>query len=91
MISAVIVWSTWDLLSDSMAMSLNAVPPGIDPGAVRSYLEKCVGVVLVHDLHIWPMSTTEVALTGDLMLDASILECGARPEKIVLTQKLSLE
>ena len=51
-ISAVIVWGTWGLLRDSMSMSLNAVPPGIDPGAVRSYLEKCVGVILVHDLHI---------------------------------------
>ncbi len=67
-ISAVIVWGTWGLLRDSMSMSLNAVPPGIDPGAVRSYLEKCVGVILVHDLHIWPMSTTEVALTCHLVI-----------------------
>jgi cobalt-zinc-cadmium efflux system protein len=62
-IVAVIVAGTWSLLRDSMAMSLSAVPPGIDPVIVRSYLEKCSGVVQVHDLHIWPMSTTEVALT----------------------------
>jgi cobalt-zinc-cadmium efflux system protein len=67
-ISAVIIWGTWSLLSDSMAMSLNAVPPGIDPAKVRAYLEKCVGVVEVHDLHIWPMSTTEVALTCHLVI-----------------------
>jgi cobalt-zinc-cadmium efflux system protein len=69
-ISALIVWGTWGLLRDSAAMSLSAVPPGIDPGAVRDYLEKCTGVVQVHDLHIWPMSTTEVALTCHMVIPA---------------------
>jgi cobalt-zinc-cadmium efflux system protein len=69
-ITGVIVAGTWSLLRDSMAMSLNAVPPGIDPTAVRSYLEKCNGVVQVHDLHIWPMSTTEVALTCHMVIPA---------------------
>ena len=67
-ICALIVWGTWSLLRDSTAMSLAAVPRGIDPGAVRSYLEKCAGVTDVHDLHIWPMSTTEVALTCHLVI-----------------------
>src|SRR4051812_31549214 len=40
-ISAVIVWGTWGLLRDSTAMSLSAVPRGIDPRAVRDYLEQC--------------------------------------------------
>jgi cobalt-zinc-cadmium efflux system protein len=70
LISAVIVWGTWGLLRDSMAMSMSAVPPGIDPAAVRGYLEKCVGVAQVHDLHIWPMSTTEVALTCHMVIPA---------------------
>jgi cobalt-zinc-cadmium efflux system protein len=69
-VSAVIVWGTWSLLRDSMAMSLDAVPQGIDPGAVRVYLENCDGVVEVHDLHIWPMSTTEVALTCHMVIPA---------------------
>lgn len=69
-ISAVIVWGTWGLLRDSAAMSLSAVPPSIDPGAVRGYLERCAGVVQVHDLHIWPMSTTEVALTCHMVIPA---------------------
>lgn len=67
-ISAVIVIGTWSLLRDSTAMSLSAVPPSIDPSAVRSYLEKCTGVLQIHDLHIWPMSTTEVALTCHLVI-----------------------
>jgi cobalt-zinc-cadmium efflux system protein len=53
-----------------MAMSLSAVPTGIDPGTVRGYLEKCKGVVQVHDLHIWSMSTTEVALTCHMVIPA---------------------
>jgi cobalt-zinc-cadmium efflux system protein len=69
-ISAIIIWGTWSLLTDSMAMSLSAVPPGIDPAKVRAYLEKCVGVVQVHDLHIWPMSTTEIALTCHMVIPA---------------------
>jgi cobalt-zinc-cadmium efflux system protein len=69
-ISGVIVAGTWSLLRDSMAMSLSAVPPGIDPKAVRGYLEQCTGVVQVHDLHIWPMSTTEVALTCHMVIPA---------------------
>ena len=69
-ISAVIVWGTWGLLRDSMAMSLAAVPRGIDPARVRDYLERCSGVAQVHDLHIWPMSTTEVALTCHMVIPA---------------------
>jgi cobalt-zinc-cadmium efflux system protein len=67
-VCALIVWGTWGLLRDSTAMSLAAVPRGIDPVAVRGYLEQCPGVMQVHDLHIWPMSTTEVALTCHMVM-----------------------
>ncbi len=67
-ISAVIVWGTWGLLRDSVTMSLAAVPPGIDPVAVRGLLAALPGVTRVHDLHIWPMSTTEVALTAHVVV-----------------------
>ncbi|MGT2481627.1 cation diffusion facilitator family transporter [Methylobacterium oryzae CBMB20] len=67
-IVAVIVWSTWGLLRDSLAMSLAAVPPGIDPTAVRHHLEALQGVTALHDLHIWSMSTTETALTAHLVI-----------------------
>jgi cobalt-zinc-cadmium efflux system protein len=65
-----IVWSTWGLLRDSIAMSLAGVPRSIDAGAVQRYLESCSGVSAVHDLHIWSMSTTETALTAHLVLPA---------------------
>jgi len=66
-IVGIIVWSTWNLLRDSIAMSVGAVPASIDPQAVRSYLSSCSGVSAVHDLHIWPLSTTENALTAHLV------------------------
>jgi cobalt-zinc-cadmium efflux system protein len=69
-ISGLIVWGTWGLLRDSTAMSLSAVPSGIDPDAVRGYLEQCAGVQGVHDLHIWPMSTTDIALTCHMVIPA---------------------
>jgi cobalt-zinc-cadmium efflux system protein len=66
-IVGVIIWGTWSLLRESLAMSVNAVPSAIDPQAVRRYLESCAGVTAVHDLHIWPLSTTEIALTAHLV------------------------
>ncbi|WP_226700229.1 cation diffusion facilitator family transporter [Qipengyuania gaetbuli] len=67
-IVAVIAWGTWGLLKDSLAMSLLAVPKGISEKAVRGYLASLDGVSEVHDLHIWPMSTTETALTAHLVM-----------------------
>jgi cobalt-zinc-cadmium efflux system protein len=67
-INAVIVWGTWGLLRDSVGMSMAAVPPHIDPAEVRSLLEGSPDVAGVHDLHIWPMSTTEIALTVHLVM-----------------------
>jgi cobalt-zinc-cadmium efflux system protein len=49
-------------------MGLLAVPAGIDQGKVRAFLETQPGVTAVHDLHIWPMSTTENAITAHLVM-----------------------
>ena len=67
-INAVIVWGTWGLLRDSVQMSMAAAPAAIDPAAVRTFLAGRPGVAAVHDLHIWPMSTTETALTCHLVM-----------------------
>lgn len=55
-IVGVIVWGTWSLLRESLAMSISAVPDAIDPQAARRHLESCPGVSSVHDLHIWPVA-----------------------------------
>ena len=67
-INAVIVWSTWSLLREGVTMSLAAVPRGVDLGAVRRCLAEPPGVAALHDLHVWPMSTTETALTAHLVM-----------------------
>jgi cobalt-zinc-cadmium efflux system protein len=69
LVSVAIVWSTWGLLRESLNMSMNAVPQGINLADVRGYLEKLPGVGSVHDLHVWAMSTTETALTAHLVCD----------------------
>jgi len=67
LLAALILWSTWGLAKDSVNLALDAVPAGIDPLEVDAALRGLEGVVEVHDLHIWGMSTTDVALTAHLI------------------------
>lgn len=66
LITLAIGWGSWGLLKNAVRMGLHAVPPGIDPDEVQRWLMARPGVSTVHDLHIWPMSTTETALTAHL-------------------------
>jgi cobalt-zinc-cadmium efflux system protein len=68
MIAAVIAYGTWGLFRESLDMALDAVPAGIDPAAIDTFLRGVAGVTSVHDLHIWPMSTCETALTAHLIV-----------------------
>ena len=68
LVVALTLWSTWGLLKDSLKLAMNAVPPGIDLGEIRSFLQSLPGVSAVHDLHVWGMSTTEIALTVHLVV-----------------------
>jgi cobalt-zinc-cadmium efflux system protein len=70
-IVAVIVYGTWDVLTESLNMAIDAVPRNVDPHDVRAFLQKLPGVTGVHDLHIWSMSTTETALTAHLVVPAA--------------------
>ncbi|KPF90442.1 cobalt transporter [Novosphingobium sp. AAP83] len=67
-IVGIIAVGTWGLLKDSLKMSLHAVPARIDEQKVRHFLATLNGVEAVHDLHIWPISTTETALTAHLVM-----------------------
>ena len=67
-IVVVILISTWRLLRDSLTLSLDGVPASVNSSAVMSYLADQRGVTDVHDLHIWALSTTSVALTAHLVV-----------------------
>jgi cobalt-zinc-cadmium efflux system protein len=70
-IAVVIVWGTWGLLRDSANLALQAVPEEIQLPKVRDYLCSLPDVNTVHDLHVWPMSTTETALTAHLEMQGA--------------------
>jgi cobalt-zinc-cadmium efflux system protein len=67
-VSGVVVFGTWSLLKSAIGLALDAVPEGVDAAAVRAHLAALPGVVALHDLHIWGMSTTETALTCHLVM-----------------------
>lgn len=67
-IAAVIVVSTWGLLRDSLRLSLDGVPMTIDNDAVRQVVLADPDVVDCHHLHIWALSTTDIALTVHVVL-----------------------
>ena len=67
-IIAVILWGTWRLFTESVDLALDAVPRQIDPSKVRTFLLNLNGVESIHDLHIWAMSTTHIALTVHLVM-----------------------
>lgn len=64
---ALILWSTWGLLRESLDLALDAAPAHIDIEAVRAALGEQPGVVAVHDLHVWAMGATKTALTAHLV------------------------
>ena len=73
-IGVVITAGTWGLLKESLNLAMDAVPSHIEPEDVRAFLCTVPGVVAVHDLHIWAMSTTETALTVHLVTPGAGLD-----------------
>jgi cobalt-zinc-cadmium efflux system protein len=67
-IVAIVLWGTWGLLRDSVHLIMDAVPRYIDHAGVKEYLSQLPRVQAVHDLHIWGLSTREVALTAHLVM-----------------------
>lgn len=67
-ICLVIGWGCWGLLRDSLHLGLLGVPAGIDTRVVGAFLRAQPGVAALHDLHVWPVSTTETALTVHLVM-----------------------
>ena len=68
LISVVVLWGGWGVLRDAVKLALNAVPDSVQLPEVRTYLETLSGVSRIHDVHVWPISTTEIALTAHLVI-----------------------
>ena len=83
LIAIVILISTWKLLSESLRLSIDAVPESIDPDHIVEEMKEMEGVSDVHHLHIWPISTTEVALTAHVVLE----DLTAAPDTIPALKK----
>jgi cobalt-zinc-cadmium efflux system protein len=75
-IALVIVLGTWGLFSQSLHLLFDGVPHGIDLGDVRLALLELPGVAGVHDLHIWAMGTSQVALTAHVVLESEVVDQG---------------
>lgn len=81
LVLGVILWSTWGLLRDSFRLALDGVPPQIDPEAIRKAALNTTGVVGIHHVHVWAMSTLENALTAHLVLDKTVTPAAAAEAK----------
>lgn len=85
LIMMTIVFGTWKVFKNSMRLILDAVPSQIDINQVSDYLKNWPDVTEVHDLHIWGISTTEVALTAHLIIPTRYLEDN---EYLMIAQRL---
>ena len=69
-IVAVVFFATWGLLRDSLNYAMDAVPDSIDVSAIKKYLQAFNHVESIHDLHVWPLSTSEIALTVHIVVNS---------------------
>jgi len=84
-ITMAIVAGTWGLFRESVDLALDAVPRGIETGAITTALAAIPGVEEVHDLHVWGASTSEVSLTVHL-----VVPDGTTHETVLATAELLL-
>ncbi len=73
-IVVVILLGTWNLFRDSIDLSIDAVPQGIDVSEIKNYLLRLDNVSDMHDLHVWALSTTETALTVHLVTTHELID-----------------
>ena len=69
-----IAYSSWGLLRDLFNLSVDAVPQNVDIDSIKKYLLSLPDVSEIHDLHVWAMSTTQVALTAHLLRKTSKID-----------------
>ncbi len=67
-IAVMILLSSWELLTESLNLALNAAPKSVDMAALRGWLLARTGVTGIHDLHVWPLSTNKTALSAHVQV-----------------------
>jgi cobalt-zinc-cadmium efflux system protein len=91
-VAVVILWGSVGLLKESVWMSLAGVPSGIDVDMVEYELASLDGVKAVHDLHVWPLSTTETALTAHLVApDVASTDALLQQARLMLHDRFGIE
>jgi cobalt-zinc-cadmium efflux system protein len=91
-VAVIILWGSIGLLKESVWMSLAGVPSGIDVDVVEGALGELDGVETVHDLHIWPLSTTETALTAHLVApDVGSTDALLKSARTMLHDRFAIE
>jgi cobalt-zinc-cadmium efflux system protein len=79
-IAALVCWSAWALLVESLDVLMEGTPSGIDPAKVRDALVTVSGVQAVHDLHIWSITSGRISMSAHVAVD------GTRPDRDVLPE-----
>jgi cobalt-zinc-cadmium efflux system protein len=87
-IMIVILYGTWSLLTDSLRLSLDAVPRNVDVDKVKAGLMKTPGVAGIHHIHIWALSTTTNALTAHIVIDENLNPSGEQQLKDKIKHQL---
>jgi cobalt-zinc-cadmium efflux system protein len=90
-VAGVILWGSIGLMRESVGMSLMGVPSGIELDHVREALNSLAGVEGVHDLHVWPLSTTEIALTAHLVCPAGPIDELLQSARATLHDRFGIE
>jgi cobalt-zinc-cadmium efflux system protein len=87
-IMAVVIYSTWGLLTESLRLSLDAVPDGIDVTEIKHRILQMQGIRDVYHIHIWAMGTTKNAMTAHLLLEENLDARQVEKIKLVLKREL---
>ena len=89
-IVVVIAWGTWDLFTESVGLAMDAVPRRIDINKLTETLTAIPGVLEIHDLHVWGMSTSEVMLTAHLVIAESNRQGFLKEVESVLHERFAI-
>ncbi len=89
-IVVVIVWGTWDLFTESVGLAMDAVPRRINITELTNALAEVPGVLEIHDLHVWGMSTSEVMLTAHLVITESSRQVSLKEAESVLRERFAI-